>query len=53
MNKVTSATITSPFDSLLRNPAWLRGSGIVLAGSALAAAAAAVSGADRLRRRAA
>ena len=43
MNKVTSATIVSPFDSLLRTPAWLRGSGIVLGGSALAAICAHLS----------
>jgi biotin transport system substrate-specific component len=43
MSKVTTATIASPFDSLAKTPAWLRGIGIVLAGSAFAALCAHVS----------
>lgn len=43
MSKVTAATIASPFESLLRTPAWLRGFGIVLAGSAFAALCAHIS----------
>lgn len=43
MSKETTATLNSPFESLLRSPAWLRGSGIVLAGSAFAALCAHVS----------
>ena len=43
MSKETTATFTSPFDSLAKSPAWLRGCGIVLAGSAFAALCAHVS----------
>lgn len=43
MSKETTAALTSPFESLLKTPAWLRGVGIVLAGSAFAAICAHVT----------
>jgi biotin transport system substrate-specific component len=43
MSKVTTATFASPKAALAKAPAWLRGSGIVLAGSAFAAVCAHVS----------
>jgi biotin transport system substrate-specific component len=43
MSKVTTASITSPFHSLANSPAWLRGAGIVIAGSAFAALCAHLS----------
>ena len=43
MSKETTAALTSPFESVLRAPAWLRGAGIVLAGSAFAAICAHVT----------
>jgi len=43
MSKETTAALRSPFESLLRTPAWLRGAGIVLAGSAFAAICAHVT----------
>jgi biotin transport system substrate-specific component len=43
MNKEITASVPSPFASLAGAPAWLRGSAIVLAGSALAALCAHLS----------
>jgi biotin transport system substrate-specific component len=43
MSKETTATLVSPMAALAKAPAWLRGSGIVLAGSAFAALCAHVS----------
>ncbi|HTW78963.1 MAG TPA: biotin transporter BioY [Terracidiphilus sp.] len=43
MSKVTTAALTSPFDSLSKTSAWLRGAGIVLSGSAFAALCAHLS----------
>ncbi len=43
MSKETTAILTSSFESLSRTPAWSRGFGIVLAGSAFAAVCAHVS----------
>jgi biotin transport system substrate-specific component len=43
MSKEMTATLASPLAALTKAPAWLRGSGIVLAGSALAAVCAHVS----------
>jgi biotin transport system substrate-specific component len=43
MSKETTAALTSPFESLSRTPAWLRGAGIVLAGSVFAAICAHVT----------
>ena len=43
MSKEATAALTSPFESLLKTPAWLRGVGIVLAGSAFAAVCAHVT----------
>ncbi len=43
MSKETTATLNSPLESLLRTPAWLRGTGIVLAGSVFAAVCAHLS----------
>jgi biotin transport system substrate-specific component len=43
MSKETTVTLNSPFESLLRTPAWLRGTGIVIAGSAFAAVCAHLS----------
>jgi biotin transport system substrate-specific component len=43
MSKVTTAALTSPFDSLSKTPAWLRGALIVLSGSAFAALCAHLS----------
>jgi biotin transport system substrate-specific component len=43
MRKETTVTLASPFGSLAKTPAWLRGGAIVLAGSAFAAVCAHVS----------
>lgn len=43
MSKEITATLASPIASLVKAPAWLRGAGIVLAGSAFAALCAHVS----------
>jgi biotin transport system substrate-specific component len=43
MSKETTATLDSPAAAVTKAPAWLRGSGIVLAGSAFAAVCAHVS----------
>jgi biotin transport system substrate-specific component len=43
MNKENTATLVSPMAAIANAPAWLRGAGIVLAGSAFAAVCAHVS----------